>query len=251
MVHERIGADHQQHDHQGRKTAAPGAEHAGHLLFVRVGSRTIVRLAAEPGVTAIDAPKDADQNIKDVERGQFPDIERIEKAHPLRPAHHRFLDFGQREEVEDGDDDNRVNEITEQPLDAVGDHRRQLAAQQHDNQGKRKETGHQQAEYRPVHAEKLDIIRQLAVVHQETAADRRKQRVIQQTGQEGQETGQNPEAARMAHFKELGHRHGPRLPVAVNDEPGQGQKQRDDGAELSPEIQRITGFVIVFEKCDN
>ena len=247
-VQEGEGADRQQDVHHRREARAPGPQDAADLLLVRVARRDAVALRAGPAHAVEDAAQDADDDVEDVEVAQPRDVERVDQALARRPVQQRGRHVPEpRHPHQQVRDDDQVHRVAQQALDAVGHHDRDLAALGRDQHRESEEDGHQQREGREHPTAEVQMHRQAAEVDDEARAHRREEGVVDDARDRLQHPREKPEAAAVAHLQKLPHRHGARLPEAVDAVAGQAEDDADGRREGSPEPVGEAGVVVRLE----
>ena len=181
------------------------------------------------------------------EGGELVDVEGVEEAHAFRAGHDGALHVIDTEEIEEADDDDGVSEVCEDALAAVGDHGGDLTAHENDEQRNAQEEGQKEHIDGNVEAEDVDVEGESAVIDHEAGAHGGEESIVDKTGDKGQHTGVDAEAAAVALLEELGHGERAGFTEAVENKARKGHQQRDDDAEVAPEAQRKTGFVVLFK----
>ena len=249
--HDRADRDEEQQPALGH--AAPGAEHACHFGFMRTFGRYLKALRAEPGLPVDDREEDRNQEVGQVEIAQAGGFEGVHQ----RASRIFHAQFGQsrrdRAPVENSqqiEEQNQEGDVAEGPLAEVGDHDRDLSAEDREDHAERQKEQQQKYIGADGEAEKAELLRQSAEVDEETGRYRRKNAVVQHSGQPRHETGEYPEFPAVAFLEKLGDGQHARLPQPVTDPAGGGQRQRHEAHDERPPDRGKTGLVIELELRD-
>lgn len=162
----------------------------------------------------------------------------------LRPTEHR----------EQRENDHQIKDLRDDPLDAISHHQRDQSARQCHRQRDRHEERHEHDEGRNFERPNVQRGRQLQKVDEELRADRRDDAEIGDARQKSEDAGEQPKRFAVTNLEKLRQRHRARLAIAVDDEtgnadddkeriidpipPGQGQSRFGDGLEGRHESDR-------------
>ena len=163
-------------------------------------------------------------------RGGLHDLRPVEEKEQQKDAHHG----------KDG--------VDEDALEEVGDHHRDLAAEEGEGEGDGQQEGHDGGvDEVKAHAEVDDVLRETAVVLEEAAADGRENAEVDNAGNTTHDAGVDSEGAAVAHLEELGHRHGTGLAEAILHPAGGGDDDADGQHHHVPPGGGEAGLVVHFE----
>ena len=249
--HQRDHADGDDHAHEETEAVPPGADDAGHLLFVWTFSAA-AGVVADPAGAVEDVVGDGDDQGEEVEVAELIDVIWIEETFSLDAVGHDRSDLhGPGEFAEDEEDEDHENRIADQPLEAVGDDQRNPSGRP-DHHHREDETEDQhQHEGGDGDAEHVDRVRQTEKVDEEPGRDGGADRVGEHFGDGPERGGEDAEGAVVAQFEELTHRHRLGFAETVETVSGERGDQRDGDDDVVPEVECETALILLFDHGDD
>jgi len=244
-LHHRNQEQRQQRQHQRGEPVAPRPQNPCHLLLVRRPARA-GGVVADPGAAVQHRTDDGDDEGEQIEVTERGDVHRVEEALSLDAVEHdrsdivvprNFAQHKHRENHEDG--------VGHQPLDGVGDQKRNASAGPDDQHGQRQDHDHHQSECGDLPAPEIDRQRKPHEVNEEPCRHRRPDRIGHDLRDGADERRHNSQRPVVAHLQELPHRQGPGLAVPVEHVTGERHEDAQRHNQLPPETDRQSALVFL------
>jgi hypothetical protein len=247
---QRVDGD--RHDHRDHEQYAepPAIQDIGHLGLVRVLRAALVALRSLPAVERVEDDHQRDDEVPDVEVLARVDPEGVGQRFALRHRQEHGRHVLPPEEPQQEDDRDDEDDVGERPLEEVGHHDGDLAAEKGEDEGRGQEADHERAERGDIHAADSECRRESAIGNEEPRAHGGVDPEVDDAGGVGHEPREHPEPAAVPHLEELGEGHRPRLAKAVDDPARQGNDDEGRLGHRAPPHPRKADLVVQLEPVD-
>jgi len=234
MVHHGEDQDRNQGHEHVLGTAAPQAENAAHLALVGGAGRAVVGLRTLPGHGPVEQADHADQEVAEVEVGHVTGVEGVDLRVPRGRLRKHFANVAPTHQKQQIDGQDQKHEVGEGPLDEVGDHHRNLAADKNEIDRGGQQDRHQGGEQGQRQAAKLPGFGQAQVVDEEMGADGGEDAEVDQSSAKSHGAGEDAEAAAVTVLEKLGEGQSAGAAETVVHPAADGHDHLDQGHAQAP-----------------